>query len=91
MLGPRARVLVRGRLERGGDAGVASSTALVVLVVLVAGGFAGWHIRHARGAAADLKVHKARIPSFRKTRNRSWLNVVAVVGLTLLMLHVLVK
>ena len=68
-----------------------SSVVLVALVVLLVGGFAGWHIRHATGAASDLKVHKNRIPNFRKTRNRSWLTVVVLIGLTLLMLRALVK
>ena len=68
-----------------------SATALVALIVLLIGGFVGWHLRHASGAAADLKVHKNRIPNFRKTRNRSWLTVAVLVGLTLLMLRTLVK
>ena len=68
-----------------------ASTALVALVVLLIGGFAGWHLRHASGAASDLKVHKTRIPNFRKTRNRSWLTVVVLVGLTLLILRALMK
>jgi len=68
-----------------------SSVVLVALVVLLVGGFAGWHLRHATGAAADLKVHKNRIPNFRKTRNRSGVTVVILVGLTLLMLRALVK
>jgi hypothetical protein len=91
MLGPRAHVLVRGRPRRGGDASVGSSAILVAVVVLLVGGVAGWHARHATGAAADLKVHKNRIPNFRKTRNRSWLTVVVLVGLTLLFLHALVN
>jgi len=64
---------------------------LVALVVLVIGGFAGWHLRHASGASADLKVHKNRIPNFRKTRNRSGLIVAALVVLTLLMLRALIS
>ena len=68
-----------------------SAGVLIALVVLLVGGYAGWHIRHATGAAADLKVHKTRIPNFRKTRNRSWLTVVVLVGLTLLVLRTLIK
>jgi hypothetical protein len=64
---------------------------LITLVVMVIGGFVGWHLRHASGAASDLKVHKTRIPNFRKTRNGSWLTVVVLVGLTLLILRALVK
>jgi TRAP-type C4-dicarboxylate transport system permease small subunit len=91
MLGPRVHVLVRGRLGRGGDASVGSSAILVALIVLLVGGFVGWHLRHASGAIADLKVAKNRIPGFRRTRNRSWLTVVVLVGLTLLMLRALLK
>ena len=68
-----------------------SATALVALIVLLVGGFVGWHLRHASGAAADLKVHKNRIPNFRKTRNSSWVTVVVLVGLTLLILRALAK
>jgi hypothetical protein len=91
MLGPRAHLLVRGRLGQGGDASMGSAGVLVALAVLLIGGYAGWHIRHATGAAGDLKVHKARIPAFRKTRNRSWLTVVVLIGLTLLVLRTLIK
>jgi hypothetical protein len=83
--------LVRGRLGQGGDTGMGSAGVLIALVVLLIGGFVGWHLRHATGAASDLKVHKTRIPNFRKTRNSSWLIVVVLVGLTLLMLRALVK
>ena len=68
-----------------------SAAVLVALIVLVVGGYVGWQLRHAYGANSDLKVHKARIPNFRKTRNRSWLTVVVLVGLTLLILRTLVK
>lgn len=68
-----------------------SAGVLIALVVLLVGGYAGWHIRHATGAAADLKVHKTRIPNFRKTRNSSWLTVIVLVGLTLLVLRTLIK
>ena len=68
-----------------------SSAILFVLVALIVGGYVGWHWRHASGANADLKVHKARIPAFRKTRNRSWVVSVVLVVLTLLLLRAVVK
>jgi hypothetical protein len=68
-----------------------SSTIMIALIVLVIGGYAGWHFRHAYGANADLKVHKNRIPGFRKTRNRSWLITGVLVVFTLLVLRALVK
>ncbi len=67
------------------------STLLLALAVLVIGGYAGWHIRHAYGANADLKVHKTRIPGFRKVRNRSWLISAGLVVLTVLVLRALTK
>jgi hypothetical protein len=70
---------------------VASSAVLITIVVMVIGGFVGWHLRHAYGANADLKVHKTRIPNFRKTRNRSWLTSLALIAITLLLLRALLK
>lgn len=70
---------------------MASSAILIALVVMVIGGFIGWHLRHASGARADLKVHKTRIPNFRKTRNRSWLISLVLIGITLLILRAMLK
>jgi len=64
---------------------------LVALVVLVVGGYVGWHLRHAYGANSDLKVHKNRIPMFRKTRNRSWLTSLLLVLAVLFVLRILMK
>jgi hypothetical protein len=75
----------------GGGAGMGASGVLVALVVLVIGGFVGWHFRHAYGASSDLKVHKNRIPAFRKTRNRSWLISLVLIGITLLVLRAMIK
>ena len=68
-----------------------SAGVLVALIVLVVGGYVGWQLRHAYGANSDLKVHKARIPNFRKTRNRSWLTSLLLVLAVLLMLRILMK
>ena len=68
-----------------------SAGVLVALIVLVVGGYVGWQLRHAYGANSDLKVHKARIPNFRKTRNRSWLTSFLLVLAVLLMLRILMK
>jgi hypothetical protein len=64
---------------------------LFALLVLVVGGYAGWHLRHAYGANSDLKVHKNRIPSFRKTRNRSGLTSLLLVLAVLFLLRILMK
>ena len=68
-----------------------SAGVLVALIVLVVGGYVGWQLRHAYGANSDLKVHKNRIPNFRKTRNRSWLTSLLLVLAVLFMLRILMK
>ena len=68
-----------------------ASGVLIALIVLVIGGYVGWQLRHAYGANSDLKVHKTRIPNFRKTRNRSWLVSLALIAITLLLLRALLK
>jgi hypothetical protein len=68
-----------------------SSTALIGIITLAIGGFAGWHFRGFRGAGADLRVHKARIPLFRQARRRSGLITVALVVITLLVLHDMIR
>ena len=68
-----------------------TSALLVTLAVMVVGVFVGWHLRHASGANSDLKVHKNRIPNFRKTRNRSGLMIAVLVVFTLLILRALLR
>jgi membrane protein required for beta-lactamase induction len=65
--------------------------ALYVIIALVIGAFAGWNARTARGASADLKVHKARIPNFRRVRTRSSLISLALLVLTLLAVRALIR
>ena len=55
------------------------------------GGYVGWQLRHAYGANSDLKVHKSRIPNFRKTRNRSGLTSLLLVVAVLFLLRLLMK
>ena len=76
-----------GVLRREGSGAVGSAAVLVALAVMVVGGYVGWHLRHAYGANADLKVHKTRIPNFRRVRNRSGLICLLLVVLTLLLLR----
>ena len=70
-------------MSRGSAAGLA-------LIVGIVGIAVGWNFRTARGANADLKVHKGRIPGFRRTRNRYGLWSILLVVFTLLFLTVLV-
>jgi len=67
-----------------------SSAAGLALVTGVVGIFVGWNFRTARGANSDLKVHKGRIPGFRRVRNRNGLWSILLVVLTLLFLTALV-
>ncbi len=64
-----------------------SSVVLVALVVMVVGGYVGWHVRHAWGVNADIKVYKTRLPLFRRSRNRSALRALALVVITLFILR----
>lgn len=68
-----------------------SAAVLVALLVLLVGGYVGWQLRHAYGANSDLKVHKNRIPNFRKTRNRSGLTSILLVLGVLVLLRILMR
>jgi hypothetical protein len=70
---------------------VGSTAAAMLIVGGVIGMFAGWNWRTARGANADLKVHKARIPAFRRARLRTGLTSIALVVLTLLALSAFLR
>jgi len=70
---------------------VGSAAVLVALLVLLVGGYVGWQLRHAYGANSDLKVHKNRIPNFRKTRNRSGLTSILLVLGVLVLLRILMR
>jgi hypothetical protein len=78
-------------IVQGGSGAVGSAAVLVALVVMVVGGYIGWHVRHAWGANADIKVYKTRMPIFRKSRNRSALRALALVVITLFILRMLLK
>jgi len=65
--------------------------ALYLLIALVVGMVVGWNARTARGANADLKVHRARIPNFKRVRARTGLLSLALLVLTLLAVHDLIR
>jgi hypothetical protein len=67
------------------------SAVFIALVVMVIGGFVGWHLRQASGARSDLKTHKTRIPNFRKARNQSWFVSLVLIAIALLLLRALLK
>ena len=68
-----------------------STAGATLLIGGVIGIFVGYNWRTARGANADLKVHKSRIPGFRRTRLRTGLTSIALVVLTLLALSAFVR
>ncbi len=70
---------------------ITAADAGYLIVALLIGTFVGWNARTARGANADLKVHKARIPAFRRVRMRTGLLSFALVVLTLLAIHDLIR
>lgn len=70
---------------------IGGTTVLAMIIIMAVGTIVGWHARQVKGANADLKVHKARIPMFRKVRMRSSLVSAALVALTVLALRDLVR
>ena len=65
---------------------MASSTALIAIIVLAVGGYVGWHMRQAYGLHSDIKTYKSRIPRFRAQRNRSGLiSITTLVAVLFLM------
>lgn len=66
-----------------------AGSALYGVLAIVLGVCIGWWARRAAGAHGDMKVNKARVPTFRRNRNRSALIVVILVVLGLLALNAL--
>jgi len=62
---------------------------LVLIVVLFLGSAIGWHGRRAYGSHGDMKVNKARVPTFRRNRNRAGVITAALVILGLLLIKAL--
>lgn len=48
------------------------------IVILFLGGVIGWFARRAYGMHGDMKVNKARVPTFRGNRNRAGLVVIGL-------------
>jgi hypothetical protein len=70
---------------------VGSAAAGLAVVVGVIGIFIGWNARSARGAHADVKMLKGRIPASRRARNRTGLWSLALIVLALLALSALAR
>ena len=57
------------------------------LVLLFLGTCIGWFARRAYGMHGDMKVNKARVPTFRGHRNRAGLVVIGLVIVALLLIR----
>jgi hypothetical protein len=68
-----------------------TTITLAALIAGVIGILVGWNARTAYGANADLKVHKNRIPGFRRVRTRTGVRALVLALLTLLALAALVR
>lgn len=64
--------------------------ALYGLLAVFLGSCIGWWGRRAVGSHGDMKVNKARVPTFRRARNRAGLIVIALVVVGLLAIKALV-
>ncbi len=63
--------------------------ALYGLLALFLGSLIGWHSRQAYGSHGDMKVNKARVPTFRRNRNRAGLLALGLVIVGLLLVKAL--
>lgn len=50
-----------------------SAILLVILIVVIVGGFLGWHANRLYGAHDDIKINHSRISRYRRIRWRSGL------------------
>ncbi len=57
------------------------------IIILALGACIGWFARHAYGMHGDMKVNKARVPTFRGHRNRAGLVVVGLLIVALLVIR----
>lgn len=70
---------------------MAPTAAFWVVAFTALGVLGGWHFRRAQDAHGNIKSYKARIPAFRKVRNRSAVATAVIVTLGLLALSALVR
>jgi hypothetical protein len=66
-----------------------AGSALYGVLAIALGVCIGWWARRAAGAHGDMKVNKARVPTFRRSRNRAGIIVVILVVLGLLAINAL--
>jgi hypothetical protein len=59
----------------------------LAIVILFLGAVIGWFARRAYGMHGDMKVNKARVPTFRGNRNKAGLVVVGVLIVAFLIIR----
>ena len=59
----------------------------LAVVILFLGAVIGWFARRAYGMHGDMKVNKARVPTFRGNRNKAGLVVIGVLIVALLLIR----
>ncbi len=57
------------------------------IVILFLGALIGWFARRAYGMHGDMKVNKARVPTFRGHRNRAGLVVIGLLVVAFLIIR----
>jgi hypothetical protein len=68
----------------------AAGLGLYGLLAVFLGVCIGWWSRRAAGSHADMKVNKARVPTFRRSRNKAGVIVVVLVIIAVLAIKALV-
>jgi hypothetical protein len=76
-------------LPGGGTIMAAAGLALFGAIALFLGACIGWWARRAAGSHGDMKVNKARVPVFRRARNRAGIRVIILVVIAVLVIKVL--
>jgi hypothetical protein len=59
----------------------------LAIVILFLGAVIGWFARRAYGMHGDMKVNKARVPTFRGNRNKAGLVVIGVLIVAFLIIR----
>jgi hypothetical protein len=59
----------------------------LAIVILFLGAVIGWFARRAYGMHGDMKVNKARVPTFRGNRNKAGLVVIGVLIVAFLLIR----
>jgi hypothetical protein len=67
-----------------------SAILVVILIVVIVGGFLGWHANRLYGAHDDIKINHSRISRYRRIRWRSGLISGALLIVAILLISTIV-